>query len=178
MKRGEPLKRNVPLVAKTGLRRTTPLQQQAGRESLSARAEPKSKSAPKKRRRSTVNLRAALAQRSGGQCEMGFDGCHGLAVDPCHRIGTGMGGRHGDAVAESDRPGNAVHGCRACHDWQHRNVGMARAYGLILPNSAEPTREPVLLRYGVVMLDDAGGWVLCPPATAWQMRQLQGKASA
>jgi hypothetical protein len=178
MKRGEPLKRTTPLVAKSGLKRATPMAQRAGRESLSARTGSKDKSAPKKRRRSTVDLRAALTRRSGGVCEMALDGCQGAAVDPCHRIGTGMGGRHGEAVALSDRPSNAIFGCRSCHDWQHANVGMAKAYGLILPNGADPTREPVLLRYGVVVLDDDGTWTECPPATAWQMRQRFRKDSA
>jgi hypothetical protein len=178
MKSGGPLKRTTPLTAKTGLQRTTPMQQRAGRESLSARTGSKDKSAPKRRRRSTVDLRTALTRRSGGVCEMALDGCQGRAVDPCHRVGTGMGGRHGDAVAVSDRPSNAVFGCRSCHDWQHTNVGMAKAYGLILPNGADPLREPVLLRYGVVLLGDDGTWTLCPPATAWQLRQRFRKDSA
>lgn len=160
MKRS-PLIRKTPLVAKTGLRRVTPMQQQAGRESLSARnAAPKRRAAmaTKPRKRSTRTLVEQLAERSGGWCEMNREGCQGRAVDPCHRIGTGMGGRHGAAVELSDRPSNAIHCCRACHDWQHGNVAMAKAYGLILPNGADPRDEPVLLRYGLVWLDDEGGW--------------------
>jgi hypothetical protein len=171
--RGKPLQRKTPLVAKTGLRRTTPMQQSAESVQPGAR-----KSAPKKRRRSTVDLRAALARRSGGDCEIQQPSCQGRAVEPCHRIGTGMGGVHGAAIALSDRLSNAVHGCRSCGRWQHDNDTMAKAYGQILPRHADPLREPVLLRYGVVFLDDDGGWETCPPATAWQMRQRGRKDSA
>lgn len=179
MKRGGPLKRTTPLVAKTGLRRVTPLQQQAGKESLGAR-----KAAPKRRqemqqrprRRSTADLRTQLATRSGGVCEIQQEGCQGQAVEPCHRIGTGMGGVHGDAIALSDRLSNAVHGCRSCGRWQHDHEHMARAYGQILRRSADPLTEPVLLRYGVVLLDDEGGYEVCPPQTALDMARRR-KAS-
>jgi hypothetical protein len=103
--------------------------------------------------------------------------CLVRGIDPCHRIGTGMGGRHGDAVPLSDRLSNAVYGCRACHDWTHQHVAMAKAYGLILPNSADPLREPVLCRYGVVWLDDDGGWKECPPATARDIREVGRRQS-
>jgi hypothetical protein len=173
MKPGKPLQRKAPLVAKTALKRTTPMQQRAGRESLDARTGSKDRNAPKKRRRSTVDLRAALARRSGGVCEMALDGCQGRAVDPCHRVGTGMGGAHGEAVALSDRPSNTTFCCRACHDWQHQNVAMAKAHGLILNRGADPEHEPVLLRYGVVLLADDGTWTLCPPANAKAIRDAQ-----
>jgi hypothetical protein len=144
------------------------MQQKAGREDLGAR-----KTAPKRRRRSTVDLRAALAERSGGVCEIQQDGCQGRAVEPCHRAGTGMGGVHGEAVALSDRLSNTVHGCRSCGRWQHDHEAMAKAYGQILSRSADPLREPVLLRYGVVFLDDEGGWEVAPPAAARAIREAQ-----
>lgn len=125
-----------------------------------------------------MDLRAALLARSGGVCEMNLDGCQGRAVDPCHRSGTGMGGTHGDAVALSDRLSNVVHGCRSCHDWTHAHPLMSMAHGLMLPRQYDPLSEPVLLRYGVVLLDDVGTWTVCPPATAWQMRQRFRKDSA
>jgi hypothetical protein len=125
---------------------------------------------PKKRRRSTVALRAALALRSSGMCEIQAEGCHGRAVEPCHRIGTGMGGVHGAAIAQSDRLSNAVHGCRNCGRWQHDHEWMAKAYGQILSRSANPLAEPVLLRYGVVFLDDEGGWTTAAPALARDLR--------
>jgi hypothetical protein len=124
----------------------------------------------KKRRRSTVALRAALEERSGGVCEIQAEGCHGRAVEPCHRIGTGMGGVHGAAVAQSDRLSNVVHGCRNCGRWQHDHEWMAKAYGQILSRSANPVLEPVLLRYGVVFLDDEGGWTAAPPPLARDLR--------
>lgn len=125
------------------------------------------------RRRSTKALKAALSVRSGGDCEIQQEGCQGRAVDPCHRIGTGMGGVHGDAIAESDRLSNVVHGCRSCGRWQHQHDLLAKAYGQILPRHADPLQEPILLRYGVVWLDDDGGWELCPPANAREIREAQ-----
>jgi hypothetical protein len=152
------------------------MQQKAGKESLSAR-----KAAPKKRRRSTVDLRAALAERSGGVCEIQAPGCHGRAVEPCHRIGTGMGGVHGEAIAVSDRLSNAAHGCRNCGRWQHDHEPMAKAYGQILPRSADPLRESIVLRYGVVFLDDEGGWELAPPADKraiqWAERRREARSA-
>jgi len=123
------------------------------------------------RRRSTTDLRAALEQRSGGVCEIQAPGCQGRAVEPCHRIGTGMGGVHGDAVALSDRLSNAVHGCRSCGRWQHDHERMAKAYGQILPRSADPTEEPVFLRYGVVFLADDGSWRPAPPMHTKALRE-------
>ncbi|GAA0738564.1 hypothetical protein Drose_04425 [Dactylosporangium roseum] len=172
-KRRTPLKSGKPLERKTSIRRSTPMQEQARSESPSAR-----KAAPKKRRRSTVELRAALALRSGGVCEIQQEGCQGRAVEPCHRIKTGMGGVHGAAIAESDRLSNCVHGCRWCGRWQHDHEPMAKAYGQILSRSADPLKEPILLRYGVVFLDDEGGWELCPPATAREIREAQRRREA
>jgi hypothetical protein len=153
MKSGGPLKRNKPLQAKTGLRRTTELQRKA------ELAQPGARKAAPKRRRSMTALRAALAERSGGWCEMQLPGCQGQAIDPCHRVATGMGGVHGDAVELSDRLSNLVHGCRSCHDWTHHNPTEAERLGLILPHGADPLAEPVRLRYGHVGLRDDGGWV-------------------
>jgi hypothetical protein len=153
----------------SGLRRTSSMQQKAASAQPGAR-----KAAPKRRRRSTVDLRAALLARSGGVCEMNLGlWCLVRGVDPCHRVGTGMGGRHGDAAALSDRPSNAVWGCRACHDWTHLHPAMAKAFGLILSNGANPEREPVLLRYGVVFLADDGSWQAAPPADAKAIRDAQ-----
>lgn len=122
-----------------------------------------------------MELRAALAIRSGGVCEIQQTGCFGAATEPAHRIGTGMGGVHGDAVAASDRLSNAVHACRSCGQWQHDHEPMAKAYGQILPRHADPRTEPVLLRYGVVWLDDDGGWELCLPATAREIRDAAAR---
>lgn len=174
MKRSPMPPRKQPMPPpKTGLRRSTPMQEKAGRESLDAR-----KSAPKKRRRSTVDLRAALAIRSGGVCEIQEVGCQGRAVEPCHRSGTGMGGVHGEAVALSDRLSNAVHGCRSCGRWQHDHEPMAKAYGQILPRTADPLAEPVLLRYGVVFLSDDGSWKLAPAARANEINEARRRREA
>lgn len=118
-----------------------------------------------------MDLRAALLARSGGTCEMQLPGCQGQAVDPCHRIGTGMGGTHGEAVALSDRLSNVVHGCRSCHDWTHAHPLMSMAYGLMLPRQYDPLLEPVLLRYGVVFLADDGTWEPAPAAHANEIKE-------
>jgi len=90
----------------------------------------------KPRRRSTKPLRARLADRSGGLCEIQMPGhCRGIALDPCHRIGTKAGGRQGAAAIEHDRLSNVLHGCRGCHDWQTAKGNRKRAeeLGLVVP---------------------------------------------
>lgn len=161
MKRGEPLKRNKPLVAKTGLRRSTPLQQKAGREQPSARRVPLRRSAiaqkpPKPKL--TPAQKQPLIERSGGWCELRIEGvCLVVAHDVAHRIGEGMGGRKGAAAVENDRLSNVLHACRACHQWCHGNRTAARAHGWMLRNGDNPPAEPVFYCNRWVVLDDEGG---------------------
>jgi hypothetical protein len=89
-----------------------------------------------------------------------------------------MGGVHGAAVELSDRMSNVVHGCRSCGRWQHDHEPLAKAYGQILIRSADPLTEPVLLRYGVVFLDDEGGYEQAPPAQAREIRAAQRRQEA
>jgi hypothetical protein len=104
-----------------------------------------------------TEVRSALAVRSGGRCEMALPGCWGRATDPCHRVGSQNGGRHGAAKVHHDRLSNLVHGCRACHSWCHDNTAQAEAMGLILRQCEVPEETPVILRCELVYLDNAGG---------------------
>lgn len=132
------LRRYVPLVRRRAIKRT-----------LMAR---------RLRARVPADVLAALAARSGGVCEMQLVGCQTAAVDPCHRIKRGMGGRRGAAKQQSDRLSNLVHGCRMCHDWCHARPDEAYDLGLMLREWQDPTVEPVLRRGQWVLLDDNGGW--------------------
>lgn len=160
MKRGKPLERRTPLVAKTGLRRVTPLQQQGGRESLSARAVPLkrsaiAKSAPKPKL--TVVQKRPLLERSEGICEIGSAYCEHFATDVCHRRGEKAGGRHGGAAVLNDRLSNVLFGCRPCHDFTHRWPKTAELNGWRLTELADPLTERVNRRGAWVLLDDEGG---------------------
>jgi hypothetical protein len=105
-------------------------------------------------------VRRALAKRSGGECEMRLPGCWVRATDPCHRIGSQNGGRHGEAKVHHDRLSNLVHGCRACHSWCHDNPDQAEAMGLILRQHEVPEETPAVLRCELVYLDNDGGWTV------------------
>lgn len=102
------------------------------------------------------DVRAALAQRSKGLCEMQLNGCTGVATDPAHRIGQGSGGRHGEAKVENDRLSNLMHACRTCHDWSHAQDAEAKDLGLRLKNGCIPPQEPVLYRGVLSYLTDDG----------------------
>jgi hypothetical protein len=76
---------------------------------------------------------------------MRLTGCLGEATDPCHRIGSGSGGRHGQAKVHHDRLSNLIHGCRLCHGWTHRRVAEAREIGLLLESGDVPEDIPAAL---------------------------------
>lgn len=103
-----------------------------------------------------AGLRAALVARSGGRCEIALPGCLGAATDPAHRIGRGMGGRHGDAKTTNDRLSNVLHACRVCHDHTHHNDAAAKDDGLRLERWQTPAQEPVLYRGVLSYLTDDG----------------------
>lgn len=156
MKRSAPLKRGAPLKAKTALRARTPLE----RSSVPLKRAPM---VHRPRRRDTTALRTGLAKRSDGICEIQLPGCWGRAVDPCHRVGTKSGGRHGEAIERIDRLSNALHGCRYCHDWQKGkdNRRQAELNGWVLLEHEDPLTRTVKYRGRRARLDDAGGvtWV-------------------
>jgi hypothetical protein len=101
---------------------------------------------------------AVVRERSGGRCEIGIEGCWGEAVEKSHRIARGMGGRHGAAKKDSDRPSDLLDSCLYCHLLITRYAWRvdAKGNGWVLVDGQEPTAEPVLYRGDLVYLDDAG----------------------
>jgi hypothetical protein len=145
--RRTPLARVAAALKRTELKRTTAI-----RRVKAMKAKP--------RRRSTKTLVQLLTERSGGLCEMQVPGvCRGLAVDPCHRIGTKIGGRQGAAAVEHDRLSNALHGCRSCHEWQTATGNRKQAEGLgwVLREGADTEGVRCWYRDRWVWLTDGGG---------------------
>lgn len=159
-----PIGRREPLVARNPLSRNTPLQ----RSKLTANVGHHT-AAPK--RRSTIiprSVRAGLARRSGGVCEVAQPGCTGAATDLSHRIRVGMGGRHGAAALAHHVLSNMLHACRWCHGQRlHANPREAYAAGWMLREGQTPARHRVLYRGSWRWLDDQGA-VLVSPSNAHQ----------
>jgi len=103
-----------------------------------------------------ATVRAALAARSDGICEMALPACTGLAVDPAHRIRTGMGGRKREAKIAHDVLSNLIHSCRSCHRWTHSEPTASDGMGLIVRDGSDPLKRPVLYRGSWRLLDDCG----------------------
>jgi len=160
LRRRTPLQQRTPLVRRSSMRRTelargtselkrTEIQRRT--EMKRGRVEPKL----------TKPQRDALTERSGGICEIQTLECVYVAVDPCHRVGEGSGGRHGEAAVVNDRLSNLLAGCRPCHDWCHRNPKAAQAERWMLRNGDDPLVEPVhYRRTSWRLLADDGTWEL------------------
>jgi 5-methylcytosine-specific restriction protein A len=150
-------------VKRSALARRTPLDR-------TALAPKHSRKPSKPRRRSSgipAAVRAALKQRSGGECEIRAAGCDIRAVDPSHRITTGMGGRHGKAAATHHVLANLLHTCRGCHEQHvHRTPAVAYWHGWALREGEDPTAVPVLYRGCWVLLDNQGGTTPTDKTTA------------
>lgn len=163
MKRGGRLKTTTPLVRKTPLRQVSGKKQTEGGSRFSTldRKPAASLAKPMKRARWTpavpAKVRAGLAARSGGRCEMTLPGCTGTATDPAHRLKQGMGGRQGAAKVEHDRLSNLLHACRTCHARTHSNPADAYRLGLMLREGQAPEQVPVAYRGRMVLLDNDGG---------------------
>jgi hypothetical protein len=146
MKRGEPLKRTTPLVAKTGLRRSTSMAQKAGRESLSARGT--GKSAPRKVRRAarpTAEVVDAVLDRDHYSCVV----C-GMGVGPEGRgVGWSIHHRLRRSQAVDHTVQNLITACGSgttlCHGRIHAEPAAARAGGWMLSGRQEPLAIPVLI---------------------------------
>jgi hypothetical protein len=167
LRRRTPLQRKVPLVNRTSMRRT-PLTRRVPLERGTELASVVPlKRSPMKRSRVVPKLTkqqaAPIIDRSGGICELQTVDCVFVAVDPCHRLGEGMGGRHGEAAEANDRPSNVLLGCRRCHDWCHMNRAEAERERFMLRNGDIPLATPVHYRRARwVLLDDVGGMEQCP----------------
>jgi hypothetical protein len=159
------LQRKTALPRGGGLQRRTPLQ--AGKPLTRGKAlavKPMKRSRPKPAVPPAV--RAEVAARSGGWCEVALPGCAGRAFDVQHRITTKAGGRHGEAKVLHDRLSDLLHSCRLCHLEIHRLPAKAEARGLTVREGVDTSAVPVWTRHavGAVLLDDAGGWEPAPLA--------------
>jgi 5-methylcytosine-specific restriction enzyme A len=153
------LRRTTRLASHTPLARNTPLKEVSDKKAAEQTAAGKPVAAMKTARPKPAvpgDVRAALAKRSGGLCEMQLHGCAGRAVDPSHRIARGMGGSKRAAKKSSDALSNLLHACRVCHEWCHARPAEAYEMGLFLKHGQIPAQEPVLYRGEVVYLTDDG----------------------
>lgn len=96
-----------------------------------------------------------MSRRSYGVCEL----CNKKPGGHYHhRKPRRMGGVHGDADADVNRPSNGLVLCAACHDRVESRRGWAHDNGLLLKANQRPEKTPARLpRYGgSVLLDDEG----------------------
>lgn len=112
---------------------------------------------PARGHRLPIDVRAVVAERSGGWCEIGIEGCWRTAREMHHRITQKSGGRHRAARARSDRPSNTIHACSRCHLVVTDHPKFAYTNGWSLREGQDSAKEPVLRRGELVYLDDAGG---------------------
>jgi hypothetical protein len=113
-----------------------------------------------------VKVRAALAVRSEGMCEIAAPGCTGAAVDPSHRISTGMGGRKREAAAHHHVLSNLIHACRWCHQERlHAQPALAYWAGWMLRENENPREVPVSYRGQRRWLTDDGRVLTDSPIT-------------
>ena len=64
----------------------------------------------------------------------------------------------GSSAADTNRASNIVRLCSGDHVWVERHRTEALELGLLVRQGADPAAVPVVLTYGRVFLDDAGGW--------------------
>lgn len=143
MDRGKPLQRKTPLVAKTGLRRSTPLQQSAESVQPGAR-----KSAPKKAQRQvgpSPEVVDGVLERENYSCivcgmGLGPEG-RGVGWSIHHRLRRSQGVDHTIQ--------NVILACGSgttgCHGRIHAEPAAARAGGWMLSGWQEPLAVPVLI---------------------------------
>jgi 5-methylcytosine-specific restriction protein A len=148
LRRVTPLQNSTPIARHTPMRRAT---QPLARSAFVQKAP---------RAKLTSRQRKPVEEPSEGWCEVRlWEICTGRATDTAHRLGEGMGGRHGTAAEVNDRPSNVLRSCRACHRWCHEWPILARRVGgWLLRNGDDPLTTPVLYRGEEwVLLDDEGG---------------------
>lgn len=167
MKRGGPLKRKTKLRAKSPLRRYTELRSTprvstgtSGERSAASVIQPtkvvSAKRRPRTGHRVARQVRELVRARSGGVCEVQLAGCRWWSSQLQHRITQKSGGRHGKAVARSDRASNVLDSCWWCHSVITDSPGASKQEGWSLEEWQEPSQEPVLYRGEPVYLDDEG----------------------
>ncbi|MET0415799.1 MAG: hypothetical protein ABW022_07240 [Actinoplanes sp.] len=111
-----------------------------------------------------TKVRAALAVRSEGKCEIAASGCTGVATEAAHRVRVGMGGRKGAAARTHHVLSNLLHLDHHCHQQLcHANPAAAYDAGWMLREHQTPLLEPVLYRGERRWLADDGSTSTTPP---------------
>lgn len=104
---------------------------------------------------------AIVKGRAGGRCER-CGTAHSQFWSVHHRKPRGMGGSRDPELTQ---PSNLLllcgSGTQGCHGWVESNRAEAYAVGLLIRGRVSPILVPVKLRYGLVTLDDVGGWQPC-----------------
>lgn len=115
-----------------------------------------------KRTGPNLDVVAIVMARCSGHCEICgtyLAGDRGRYWSIHHRRPRGMGGTQ---RPETNQPANLLAVCGSattgCHSeiesWRRRSTN----HGLLVPQSKTPADVPVLLRYGLVCLNDTGTW--------------------
>lgn len=108
------------------------------------------------RRRNTGPSKRVLElveDRSGGCCE--FEACGRVAVHTHHRRPRRAGGTR---RPETNLPANLLRLCLSHHEWVESNRAAALEMGLLLHDRENPAVVPVRALYGLVLLNNEGGW--------------------
>ncbi len=156
IKRSTPLKPGKPLQRKSALSSAPFSASAKHRNSASNQRQPKRTTASPPPR-VPAKVRAALAARSEGLCEIAQQGCTRWATEFSHRKKLGIGGRKGAARAAHDVLSNAVAGCHNCHQVRgHANPRAAYDMGWMLKEHQNPLAIPLLYRGSWKFLTDDG----------------------
>lgn len=109
--------------------------------------------------REVVDLVLERDQHSCVLCGVNLHGQRGRDWSIQHRDPRGMGGTRRPEV---NRPSSLValcgSGTTGCHGWAEVRRREAEALGLLLRGNEQATQVPVATWYGVVLLDDEGGF--------------------
>lgn len=105
---------------------------------------------------SEATCRALVSERSGGMCEMRWEGCRGVGESMHHRRKRSQGGAW--------TPANILHACgdgtTGCHGFTEANPVSAKRRGIWLYASQHPLLTPVQMVFrgltGPYLLDDEG----------------------
>lgn len=152
------------MLRRTALVRRTPLAQVSAKKANAAKASGKpvgAKKAPKNTgpSRAVVDLVLERDMHSCVVCANNLHGTRGRDWSIQHRDPRGMGGT---SRPEVNRPSNLLTVCGSgttgCHGWLEARRVEAEEMGLLVRGNEKPTEVPVSTWYGVVLLNDEGGF--------------------
>lgn len=108
-------------------------------------------------------VRALIAERSSGLCEIRWC-CDGdRATQIHHRRPRGMGGSRREST---NLASNGLHACTECHAFAESHRALALECGWLVPQSEEcPETVPVLVNRRRSLLEDDGTVVWIPEAS-------------